>query len=94
MSADGKRASSLFTFTSDGTDFNAPREMWTSTGSFNWDASKLTSGDYNGDGKNDIAVFYDSGKTADGRQRDTLLSFLSTGAGFQAPVSRWAGSVI
>ncbi|MCP3819229.1 FG-GAP-like repeat-containing protein [Streptomyces sp. A3M-1-3] len=90
VSADGKRASSLFTFTSDGTDFNAPREMWTSTGSFNWDASKLTSGDYNGDGKNDIAVFYDSGTSADGKNMSSLFTFYSTGTGFKAPQKTWS----
>ncbi|MEW2630124.1 FG-GAP-like repeat-containing protein [Streptomyces sp. NPDC048389] len=93
-SADGKHASSLFTFLSDGVDFGAPREMWASTGSFHWNASQLTAGDYNGDGKGDVAVLYDGGRTADGRLRNILFSFLSTGPGFQAPVSRWSGTVI
>ncbi|MFH8473362.1 FG-GAP-like repeat-containing protein [Streptomyces sp. NPDC018000] len=92
--ADGKFVTSLFTFTSNGTDLAAPREVWTSTGSFNWDASGLTSGDYNKDGKHDIGVLYRSGTTADGRRIDSLFTFTSTGTDIKAPVKHWTGSVI
>ncbi|MFI1014804.1 trypsin-like serine protease [Streptomyces sp. NPDC020965] len=92
--ADGDWVSSLFTFTSTGTAFNAPRNLWTSTGSFSWAASTVTSGDYTGDRKHDVGVYYDNGKSADGRQANSLWSFVSTGTDIQAPVRRWNGSVV
>ncbi|MFJ1614135.1 FG-GAP-like repeat-containing protein [Streptomyces sp. NPDC088251] len=92
--ADGKSATSLFTFTSTGADLAAPREVWASTGSFNWNASGLTSGDYNKDGKCDIGVLYRAGTTADGRRIDSLFTFSSTGTDIKAPVKLWTGSVI
>ncbi|PJM95122.1 FG-GAP-like repeat-containing protein [Streptomyces sp. CB01373] len=91
---DGKAASSLFTFTSNGTDLAAPREVWTSTGSFNWNASQLTAGDYDKDGKCDVGVLYDAGKTPDGRLINSLFTFTSTGTGIKSPVKHWSGSVI
>ncbi|MFF1649529.1 hypothetical protein [Streptomyces sp. NPDC058240] len=93
-SADGKFITSLFTLTSNGTDLAAPREVWTSTGSFNWNTSGLTSGDYNKDGKHDIGVLYRTGTTADGRQIDSLFTFTSTGTDIKAPVKHWTGSVV
>ncbi|MFF8695564.1 FG-GAP-like repeat-containing protein [Streptomyces sp. NPDC015144] len=92
--ADGKFATSLFTFTSNGTDLAAPQEVWTSSGSFNWNVSMLTSGDYSGDGKGDVGVFYRGGTTPDGRPIDSLFSFTSTGTGMKAPVKHWTGSVV
>ncbi|WP_335938829.1 FG-GAP-like repeat-containing protein [Streptomyces sp. PTD5-9] len=91
---DGKANSALFTFTSNGTDLAAPREVWTNTGSFNWEVSGLTSGDYDKDGKTDIGVLYRSGTSPDGRRIDSLFSFTSTGTGIKAPVKHWTGSVI
>lgn len=92
--AEGVHQSALFTLTSDGTDFAAPREAWTSTGSFSWAASQPVSGDFNKDGKDDIGVLYRSGTTADGRRIDSLFSFTSTGTDVQAPVRHWSGSVV
>ncbi|MFD3916731.1 trypsin-like serine protease [Streptomyces sp. NPDC058603] len=91
---DGTHRSAVFTFTSDGTDLAAPREVWTSTGSFNWAASGLTSGDYDEDGKEDIGVLYRAGTAADGRRIDSLFTFTSTGTGLRAPVRHWNGSVV
>ncbi|MER7172656.1 FG-GAP-like repeat-containing protein [Streptomyces mesophilus] len=90
---DGKKLSSLFTFTSTGTGFNAPAKQWASTGSFSWDASKLTSGDYTGDKKADVGILYDNGTTADGRKVDSLFTFTSTGPAINAPVKQWQDSV-
>ncbi|MFB6986972.1 FG-GAP-like repeat-containing protein [Streptomyces sp. NPDC056178] len=92
--ADGKAVTSLFTFTGNGTDLAAPREVWASTGSFNWNASGLTSGDHNKDGKHDIGVLYRAGTTADGRRIDSLFTHTSTGTDIKAPVKHWTGSVI
>uniref|UniRef100_UPI003C7C59E6 FG-GAP repeat domain-containing protein n=1 Tax=Streptomyces sp. rh155 TaxID=3028728 RepID=UPI003C7C59E6 len=61
QAADGKFVSLAFTFTSTGTAFNNPTTAWTSSGSFDWSKSKPVAGDYNGDGKDDLAVFYNGG---------------------------------
>ncbi|MFD4176602.1 FG-GAP-like repeat-containing protein [Streptomyces anulatus] len=90
----GVHQSALFTFASTGTDFAAPREVWTSTGSFSWGASQPVSGDFNNDGKADVGVLYRSGTSADGRRIDSLFSFTSTGTGVKAPVKNWTGSVV
>ncbi|MFC9627626.1 trypsin-like serine protease [Streptomyces sp. NPDC056930] len=92
QAADGKFVSTLFTFTSSGSGFNAPKKTWASTGSFNWSKSKLSSGDYNGDGKDDVSVFYDSGNAADGRFVSTLFTFTSTGTAFSNPTTAWTSS--
>ncbi|WP_327278452.1 FG-GAP-like repeat-containing protein (plasmid) [Streptomyces sp. NBC_01224] len=92
--AEGVPQSALFTFTSDGTNFAAPREVWASTGSFSWAASQPVSGDFNKDSKDDIGVLYRSGTTADGRRIDSLFTFTSTGTDIKAPVKHWTGSVV
>ncbi|MEV5089898.1 FG-GAP-like repeat-containing protein [Streptomyces griseoincarnatus] len=87
--ADGKYRSRLWAFTSTGTTFNPPTVAWDSgTTSWNWDRSKLTSGDYNGDGKTDIGVLYNIG-LADGKYRSRLWAFTSTGTTFNPPTVAW-----
>ncbi|MFF6904682.1 FG-GAP-like repeat-containing protein [Streptomyces sp. NPDC012389] len=90
----GVHQSALFTFTSSGTDFGAPREVWTSTGSFSWAAGQPVSGDFDKDGKSDVGVLYRAGTSPDGRRIDSLFSFISTGTGIKAPVRHWTGSVV
>ncbi|MFJ9622042.1 FG-GAP-like repeat-containing protein [Streptomyces sp. NPDC101181] len=90
----GVHQSALFTFASNGTDFAAPREVWSSSGSFNWDVSQPVSGDFDKDGKSDVGVLYRAGTSADGRRVDSLFSFISTGTGVRAPVKHWTGSVV
>uniref|UniRef100_UPI000CD550E9 FG-GAP-like repeat-containing protein n=1 Tax=Streptomyces sp. B226SN101 TaxID=1736043 RepID=UPI000CD550E9 len=94
QAADGKHVSTLFTFTSNGTGFAAPKQTWSSTGSFNWNVSLPTSGDYNKDGKDDLGVLYEGSKTADGRRLDSLFTFTSTATGTKAPVLHWSGGVV
>ncbi|MGW1813045.1 trypsin-like serine protease, partial [Streptomyces sp. NPDC002125] len=89
---DGSNRASLFAFYSDGTSLEAPKKVWASTGSFSGPASKVTAGDYNGDGKDDISVLYNSGKAEDGRAVSTLFTFTSTGSGFSAPKKTWTSS--
>ncbi|MFB9348076.1 FG-GAP repeat domain-containing protein, partial [Streptomyces heliomycini] len=93
QSSDGKHTSSVYTLTSTGTQFTVAK-TWTSPGSFNWSASQPTSGDYNADGKDDIAILYDKGTAADGRKRDALFFLRSTGTSLQSPVETWSGSVV
>ncbi|MFE2046612.1 trypsin-like serine protease [Streptomyces sp. NPDC059477] len=90
QTADGKNHSRLWwAFTSTGTTFNAPTVAWDSgTMSWNWDSSKVTSGDYNGDGKTDIGVLYNNG-LIDGKNRTRLWAFTSTGTALQAPKIIW-----
>ncbi|MFD4658694.1 transglycosylase family protein [Kitasatospora sp. NPDC058444] len=87
---DGERnRSGLWTFTSNGAGFNSPRQVWDSgSDSWNWAASKVAVGDFNGDGKADIGVLYDDGKDGD-RNRTKLYTFTSTGAGFTSPKLVW-----
>ncbi|MDG4825044.1 VCBS repeat-containing protein [Asanoa sp. WMMD1127] len=78
----------LWTLTSLGDRFEAPKSRWDDTDWGN-NTSFMTTGDYNGDGRADIGVLYDyPGSrtafwtlTADGSDAD--------GRGFGAPVVRW-----
>ncbi|MGW2190416.1 FG-GAP-like repeat-containing protein, partial [Streptomyces sp. NPDC001719] len=88
---DDRSRSALWTFNSNGSGFNSPKQVWDSgtSESWNWASSKLTVGDFNGDGKADIGVLYNMGATEDGRNRTKLFVFTSTGSGFAAPVKVW-----
>ncbi|MGW2601630.1 transglycosylase family protein [Streptomyces klenkii] len=46
-------------------------------------------GDFNGDGKADIAVLYNEGEDGKGGYRSALWTFTSTGSGFAEPVKQW-----
>ncbi|WP_377273337.1 FG-GAP-like repeat-containing protein [Peterkaempfera sp. SMS 1(5)a] len=89
--ADGVGHSGLWTFTSTGTGFKNPVKLWDSTSSWTWSRSTPVAGDFNGDGKSDVAVMYDYG-TADGG-RSGLWTFTSTGTGFANPVRLWESEV-
>ncbi|MFD5655479.1 CHAP domain-containing protein, partial [Streptomyces sp. NPDC127039] len=90
---DGANRTTLWTFTSTGSGFGNPLRRWDNTEtevkSWNWDRSKVTSGDFNGDGKSDVGVLYDNGRQEDGANRTTLWTFTSTGSGFGNPLRRW-----
>ncbi|ANB06390.1 hypothetical protein SAM40697_2431 [Streptomyces ambofaciens] len=89
--ADGANRTALWTLTSNGAGFGAPVRRWDSTGSISWDweRSKVTSGDFDGDGRTDVGVLYDNGQGTDGAHRTALWTLTSNGAGFGAPVRRW-----
>ncbi|MGW0121109.1 transglycosylase family protein [Streptomyces sp. NPDC003327] len=87
---DGRNKAALWTLTSTGSDFTNPSRKWDSgTGSWNADASKVTAGDFNGDGKADVGVLYHYGRQADGTNRTGLWKFTSTGTDFANPVMSW-----
>ncbi|MFF7674069.1 trypsin-like serine protease [Actinacidiphila glaucinigra] len=86
----GKYNSKLWTFTSNGDTFQTPKTAWDSGAtSWNWNASQPVSGDTGGDGKDDLAVWYDYGTTTDGRTRQGLWNFTSTGTTMTAPHRDW-----
>jgi hypothetical protein len=93
QNADGANVSALWTFTSTGTDFANPSKKWDNVsanfGSWNWNRSKVTTGDFNGDGKADVGVLYDNGQTADSRNKSALWTFTSTGTDFANPSRKW-----
>ncbi|MBL1083232.1 transglycosylase family protein [Streptomyces actinomycinicus] len=90
QAADGRNQSALWTFTSTGTDFTNPAKKWDAgTGSWNADGSKITAGDFNGDGKADVGVLYNYGRRSDGTNRTGLWKFTGTGTGFGAPAMAW-----
>ncbi|MFE7772550.1 FG-GAP repeat domain-containing protein [Streptomyces sp. NPDC057445] len=69
-----------------GGGFNAPNRVWhRSAGSFGLASSTLEAGDFNGDGRDDIALWY---RYADGG--DKLWTFTSTvSGGFNEPFASW-----
>ncbi|MBZ4321410.1 transglycosylase family protein, partial [Streptomyces huiliensis] len=73
--------------------FAAPVKVWDNleagTGSWDWAASKVTAGDFDGDGRTDIGVLYDEGQDAAGNNRTALWTFTSNGPRFDKPVKRW-----
>ncbi|MFB7288146.1 FG-GAP repeat domain-containing protein, partial [Actinacidiphila glaucinigra] len=86
----GKYNSKLWTLTSNGDTFQTPKTAWDSGAtSWNWNASEPVSGDAGGDGKDDLAVWYDYGSTADGRTRQGLWNFTSTGTTMTTPHRDW-----
>ncbi|MFI9066504.1 transglycosylase family protein [Streptomyces sp. NPDC053429] len=87
--ADGTNHTAFWTFTSTGSGFANPVKKWDSTSSWNWNRSKLTSGDFDGDGKTDVGVLYNNGQDADGTNHTALWTLTSTGSGFGAPVKKW-----
>ncbi|KMS70431.1 esterase, partial [Streptomyces leeuwenhoekii] len=93
QNTDGSFKSALWTFTSTGTDFANPSKKWDNVsanfGSWNWNRSKVTTGDFNGDGKADVGVLYDNGQTADSRNKSALWTFTSTGTDFANPSRKW-----
>ncbi|MGW6823176.1 trypsin-like serine protease [Streptomyces sp. NPDC055005] len=89
----GNNLTALWTFANTGGGFGNPVKVWDNddrtTGSWNWNNSKLTAGDYNGDGKTDVGILYNNGQTQDGRNQTTLWTLNSTGTGFNGPAKKW-----
>ncbi|MFA5801442.1 MAG: FG-GAP-like repeat-containing protein [Thermoleophilia bacterium] len=80
----GNSTSGLWVFEAAGTGFS-PRLAWTNgRGNWDWASSKMSSGDFNGDGKTDIGILYDYGNSTSG-----LWVFEAAGTGF-SPRLAWA----
>ena len=82
------RQTKAWVFKSDGANsFNAPTQWWDSgPNNWDWNGSKLTSGDFNGDGPQDLAVLYGYGST---RQTKAWV-FTSDGtASLNSPAVWW-----
>jgi len=74
-----------FVLKSTGTSFNSPASWWhAGAGNWDWKGSKLLSGDYNGDGDEDIAIFYGYGST-----KAAVFVFLSNGSSKFASQGAW-----
>lgn len=87
--AGGTNQTALWTFTSTGAGFTAPVKAWQTTESWHCNRSKLTAGDFNGDGKSDVGVLYNDGRQPDGINKSALWTATGTGTGFGAPVKKW-----
>lgn len=56
--------------------------------------SQVTSGDFNADGKEDVAALHDAGKSADGKFITSLFTLTSNGTDIKAPAKHWNGSLV
>lgn len=81
-SAQTANKSTMFVFVSDGTSFGAWPQTWFTSTAFpaGKTTGRFTAGDYNGDGKDDVALMYNynSGTTYSG----TIFVFVSDGSSF------------
>jgi spore germination protein YaaH len=83
----GFSTTGIWEFKSDGTQF-LPKLAWISgSGGFDWRRSKISSADYSGDGKADVAVLYDYGNDTSG-----IWSFVSDGLHFSPQLTWQSGT--
>ncbi|WP_244283320.1 FG-GAP-like repeat-containing protein [Streptomyces flavidovirens] len=75
-----------FLTTADG-GFQAPFQSWTDTTWGDWARTGIHAGDFNGDGRDDLAAWYDYADGHDGLH--TLTSLSTKDGSFQAPVKAW-----
>ncbi|MER5778283.1 VCBS repeat-containing protein, partial [Streptomyces sp. NPDC002039] len=87
--SDGTNKTALWTAISTGKGFGAPVKKWENSGSWNADASKVTAGDFDGDGRTDVGILYNYGQDTQGANRTGLWTFTSTGTGFSDPTMLW-----
>ncbi|MBT2442209.1 VCBS repeat-containing protein [Streptomyces sp. ISL-36] len=92
------RVTKFFTFTSTGAGFTAPAVGWDSSspniGSWTWSYSKPLTGDFNGDGKTDLAMFYNDNPGTSGIGASSIRLLTSTGSGFNTPSTAWSSSTV
>lgn len=81
----GKATSKLWVFPSTGTGFSTVTPWYVSgIGWWDWQRSKVVTGDFDKDGRKDVAMLYDYGS-----EQSKLWVFRSTGAGFGAAQVWW-----
>ncbi|MEV4136544.1 RICIN domain-containing protein [Dactylosporangium sp. NPDC049742] len=86
----GTLGMSTFVAKADGTGINAPTTTWTSpANTWDWTVTEPQPGDFNGDGKADIALTYG----CCGPYQRSLYTLTSTGPSFGAPALRWQGGI-
>ena len=86
---DNGQHDALFTMTGNGTgSLSAPVQAWNST-TFGPGVNSMAVGDFNGDGKSDIALFYDYSNPNEVGQ---VALFTTNGSTFNAPTNMWAQS--
>ena len=82
----GGGTTKLWMFLSTGSAFSAPAVWWASgTGSFDSTKAQYIAGDFNGDGKTDVAALYDYGSST-----SKIWIWTSNGSGFNVPSVWWA----
>ena len=84
--------SKIFVFLSTGSAFGSAPQTWFSTGGFPASkvADRFVAGDFNGDGKDDIAALFDYSFQAAGRSK--MFVFKSTGSSFGSWPQTWFSS--
>ncbi|MFD1366765.1 trypsin-like serine protease [Actinoplanes sichuanensis] len=87
--ANGNLAVLTWTAKADGT-FNNAFSSWKSTSAVwgSWDTTRLTSGDFNGDGRDDLSALF--GATDGSLSLNTLVA--AENGGFAAPVKAWGST--
>lgn len=79
----GNANTGAFVFKSNGTGMTSSRVWLSGAGNWDWNRVKITAGDYDNDGRDDILAFYDYGNYA-----TNIIAFKSDGAVF-TPVILW-----
>ncbi|RZD84657.1 trypsin-like serine protease [Streptomyces albidoflavus] len=90
----GANRSALWSYEGAAGAFKDPRTAWDSindgsSSSFNWDAAKPVTGDFNGDGHTDIGILYRNANTPDGRARTTLWTLTNNNDGTHTRTKAW-----
>jgi len=80
----GSGSMKMWMFSSSGTNFAAPVQWFTQGGWYMANA-KMVAGDFNHDGKTDVAGVYDNGNAS-----TAIWVFPSTGSAFSTPTSWWS----
>ena len=81
-----QREVKAFVLSSNGTAFNAPQTWWDSgPGNWDWAGTKLQSGDFNGDKKDDLVAFYGYAK----EHQTRAFVFTAGSGGFNLPAVWW-----
>ncbi|MBV7710886.1 FG-GAP repeat domain-containing protein, partial [Streptomyces albidoflavus] len=91
---DGRARTTLWTLTNNNDGTHTRTKAWDSIddspdSSFNWDAAKPVTGDFNGDGHTDIGILYRNANTPDGRARTTLWTLTNNNDGTHTRTKAW-----